>query len=405
MKVPYILSAVWLLAASIVFQFCTPKLQSIKPESVIEFADAPAHLKLNQVQVLGTHNSYAKPVDKQVMAYSSKILDPMMEKMFANMTPKLRDEYNEYHPNKVSMAEALAYDHPPLADQLNAGLRSLEIDVFYDPIGGRFKKPASYEYMKKQGATNLQPFDTLGLEYPGFKVLHIADVDFRTHCTTLEGCLSELKTWSNQHPRHIPIFILLEIKQQGLKIFPNSTEVMPYDSAAMNQLDAEIVRALGRDKIIAPDDVRGKYKTLEEAVLAQNYPTLEASRGKFVFLMLPAIDESMAQMYWAGRPSLEGRMMFVRSTPGTPRSAFLLLDNAIVQQGEIQQRVREGYLVRTRSDIETYEAKMNDYTRANAAFNMPRPKGLFHECNCGKYCRCYSRVRTAIGCVAIHNFC
>jgi hypothetical protein len=90
--------------------------------------------------------------------------------------------------------------------------------------------------------------------------------------------------------------------------------------------------------------------------------------GKFIFLMLPAIDESMAKMYWSGRHSLEGRMMFVRSTPGTPRSAFLLLDNAIVRQEEIKQRVKQGYIVRTRSDIETYEAKVNDYTRAKAAF-------------------------------------
>ena len=61
--------------------------------------------------------------------------------------------------------------------------------------------------------------------------------------------------------------------------------------------------------------------------------------------------------------------MFVRSTPGQPRSAFLLMDNAIVRQKEIQAWVKAGYLVRTRSDIETYEAKVNDMTRANAAFS------------------------------------
>jgi len=44
------------------------------------------------------------------------------------------------------------------------------------------------------------------------------------------------------------------------------------------------------------------------------------------------------------------------------------LDNALVRQKEIAQYVREGYLVRTRSDIETFEAKMNDMTRAEAAF-------------------------------------
>ncbi len=169
-------------------------------------------------------------------------------------------------------------------------------------------------------------------------------------------------------PLYTPLYILLEIKQQGFPIFPEPTEVLPFDSTAFERLDAEIVEVLGREKLITPDDVRGEYATLGEAVLAQNWPRLDESRGKFIFLMLPAIDEAAAALYWEGRPSLEGRVMFVRSTPGVPRAAFLLLDNAVVRQDEIQQYVRQGYLVRTRSDIETYEAKINDYSRAEAAF-------------------------------------
>ena len=330
--------------------------------------DEQSSLKLNQIQVLGTHNSYAQPIDSNVMNYASKFIDPMIEKMIAEMDEKRLAEYQEYHPNKVSMKEGLSYDHPPLSEQLDAGIRSLEIDVFFDSTGNRFTKPAAYEVMKSQGVTDLLHHDTTGLGKPGFKVLHVADFDFRSHCSTLEDCLNELKNWSDAHPEHIPIFILLEIKQQGLPIFPNPTEVLPYNEAAMDALDDIIVKELGREKLITPDDIRADFETLEQAVLAQNYPSLEDSRGKFVFLMLPAIDEEMASLYWKDRPSLEGRAMFVRSTPGTPRSAFLLLDNSIVRQDEIQKYVKDGYLVRTRSDIETYEAKVNDYTRAKSAF-------------------------------------
>ncbi len=39
-----------------------------------------------------------------------------------------------------------------------------------------------------------------------------------------------------------------------------------------------------------------------------------------------------------------------------------------VRQEDIRKYVEQGYLVRTRSDIETYEAKVNDTTRANTAF-------------------------------------
>jgi hypothetical protein len=61
--------------------------------------------------------------------------------------------------------------------------------------------------------------------------------------------------------------------------------------------------------------------------------------------------------------------MFLQSLPTDDFAAFLLMDNAIMRQEEIKKYVSDGYLVRTRSDIDTYEAKINDYTRAEAAFS------------------------------------
>lgn len=333
-------------------------------EATGQFSD----LKLNQIQVLGTHNSYVQPIDSNVMNYVSNLIEAKLEERRAKMSEEELAKSKEFHPNEVSMREALSYSHPPLSEQLDAGMRSLELDVFFDSTGGRFSRPAAYDVMAEQGITNLLPHDTAGLGQPGFKVLHVADFDFRSHCPTFQGCLQELRNWSDANPDHVPVFILLEIKQSGFSMFPNSTEVLTYTAAAMDALDAELVNELGRDKLITPDDIRGDFETLEEAVLAHNYPRVEDSRGKFVFLMLPTSNEEMASPYWQDRPSLEGRMMFVRSTPGTPRSAFLLLDNSKARQEEIKERVQQGYLVRTRADIETYEAKVNDHTRADAAF-------------------------------------
>ena len=62
------------------------------------------------------------------------------------------------------------------------------------------------------------------------------------------------------------------------------------------------------------------------------------------------------------------REMFLQSQPGKPHSAFLLLDNAIIRKDEIMEHVKKGYLVRSRTDIDTYEAKVNDKTRSVAAF-------------------------------------
>jgi hypothetical protein len=37
------------------------------------------------------------------------------------------ESFKENHPNGFNMAEALNYEHPPFDEQLDAGIRSLEI--------------------------------------------------------------------------------------------------------------------------------------------------------------------------------------------------------------------------------------------------------------------------------------
>ncbi len=336
-----------------------------------EFNGYPNDLKINQIQVLGTHNSYAKPVDPKVLKMATSIMEKYKGSFFDNMSPEEKAKFQEYHPNGLNFAEALNYNHPDFNEQLNAGMRNIEIDVYYDPTGNRFNKPASYEILKKRGITDLAPFSTEDLDKPGFKVMHIADLDFRTHYTTFKKALQALKDWSDKNPDHVPVFIQVEAKDSGLPIFPNAAEVLKFDQKAFDDLDQEVLSVLGRDKIIAPDDVKGRYKTLNEAVLNHNWPTVDDSKGKFVFILLSSSAgiSNNESPYLSGHPSLKGRMMFIESAPGKDYSAFVLYDNAIVRQNEIQKLVKEGYLVRTRSDIETYEAKVNDRTREKAAFS------------------------------------
>jgi hypothetical protein len=336
-----------------------------------EFSGYPKDLKINQIQVLGTHNSYAKPVDPKVLKMAGSIMEKFKGSFFDKMSAEEKAKFQEYHPNGLDFAEGLNYNHPDFNEQLNSGMRNIEIDVYYDPTGNRFNKPASYEMLKKQGVTDLAPFSTEDLDKPGFKVMHIADLDFRTHYTTFKKALQALKDWSDKNPDHVPVFIQVEAKDSGLPIFPNPAEVLKFDQKAFDDLDQEVLSVLGRDKIIAPDDVKGKYKTLNEAVLHHNWPTVNDSKGKFVFILLPSSAgiSNNESPYLSGHPGLKGRMMFIESAPGKDYSAFILYDNAIVRQNEIQKLVKEGYLVRTRSDIETYEAKVNDRTREKAAFS------------------------------------
>lgn len=329
------------------------------------------NLKINEIQVLGTHNSYARPVDRKVLDFVSPILSSMMEKYMENTSAEQKAKFQEYHPNGMDFSEGLNYNHPDFTKQLNANLRSLEIDVYYDPDGGRFMKPATYELLRQQGIEELYPHNTEGLEKPGFKVLHMADIDFRSHYPTLESALNELNKWSEQNPRHSPIFIMLEAKDIGFPLFPNSTKVEPFTKEIYDELDEVILQYLGKDKLITPAMIQGDYTSLKEAILSHKWPMLRDSRGKFVFLLQPggAGTHKTDELPYLIKGSLKDRIMFMQSEPQDDFAAFILRDNAIVRQDEIIDLVQKGYLVRTRTDIETYEAKVNDYTRKYAAFS------------------------------------
>lgn len=327
------------------------------------------NLKINEIQVLGTHNSYEMPVDPHVLAIVDKAMKgASLHQIVSQMSEKDKALFLEEHPNPVTLSQALSYDHPSFEAQLDAGVRGPEIDVNPDPDGGQFLDPASYRLLRKQGVTDLLPVDTTDMEKPGFKVLHIPDIDFRSHCPTLKICLNQIKAWSDAHPKHIPLFIMIEAKSQAIPLFPGATTMPPFDAAAFDELDREFLEVMGRDKIITPDDVRGSYLTLREAVLAKNWPTLAEARGKVLFLLLTAHGKDGTEAYVDGHPSLKGRVAFLRSDQTDDYGAFVMYDNALVRQKDIQAAVKAGYLVRTRSDIETYEAKINDMTRANAAF-------------------------------------
>ena len=350
-------------------------------------------LKINQIQVLGTHNSYARPVDKELLALVSPLATHIYSNLAKQMSKEQLERFKEFHPNTVSFEEMLNYNHPPLTEQLDSGMRSLELDVYYDPQGGKFLNPEGYRLLREKGKVNLDYMETRGLAEPGFKVLHMADIDFRTYHPTFREALSTLKAWSAQNPKHVPLFIMVEAKDSGIPFLPHATSILPFDQSAFDQLDQDVFDIIGRENLIIPDDVRGNHATLNEAVRKGNWPKLADARGKFVFLLLPTTAGlgTYGGQYVKDAPNLEGKAMFANGSSTDSFGAFILMDNAKMRQEEIKQLVRDGFLVRTRSDIETYEAKVTDYSRAKAAFSsgaqvistdfmkLPNPYGTSYQ--------------------------
>ena len=297
------------------------------------YAQTDANLPINKYQVIGSHNSYKQAID------------PALFKIFQKK-------------DSVS-ASKIDYEHIPVTEQLDMGLRNLEIDVYSDEKGGKYAHPKGMDMVAGQKA-----FDPESkMKEPGFKILHIPDLDFRSHYLTLVECLKDLKRWSNTHAGHTPIFITLEVKgsvtQAGL---PNTEGISPKH---LDQLDQTLLGILGNDRIITPDIVRGKHATLEDAILHSSWPTLKQARGKFLFIL----DDSGAKkdMYIAGHPSLKGRTMFANAAPGTPEAGMLIRNDP--KSAEIKDLVRKGYIIRTRADADTREARLNDRSSFEAACN------------------------------------
>ena len=151
----------------------------------------------------------------------------------------------------------------------------------------------------------------------------IKNIDFRTNCLTLKDGLEQLATWSASHPAHNPIFITIEPKDDK-DDNPAITEPEMFTPKDFDELDDDFLKYLGRENIITPDDVRGNYTTLEDAVLHQNWPSLKATKGKFFFI-LDTRDRKMA-LYIARHPSLKGRVLFVNADAGTPEAAMMILN-------------------------------------------------------------------------------
>ena len=202
---------------------------------------------------------------------------------------------------------------------------------------------------------------------PGFKIIHISDFDFNSTNATFKGALQEIKKWSDAHPDHLPVFINVETKTDAtgdvIHQLHKLAKSAPFDSAAVDALDMEVKSVFGNDLngVITPDQVRGTYVSLEQAVLAGHWPTLREARGKVVFVIDAGGD--VRNVYRKGHPSYSGRAMFVYSDPGTPEAAFVICNDPFSDYARIQQCVKQGYIVRSRCDGETVQARKGDYTQ------------------------------------------
>jgi len=249
-------------------------------------------ININQIQFVGSHNSY-----KQAMPDG-----------FVKQLMKVNPE----------VMESLEYEHIPLADQLDLGIRKLELDVFY-----------------------LADEDK-------FLVGHVQQIDMNSNCATLRICLNQIIAWSKKNTTHAPIWISFNAKDDYIFGLPSPEN---FTLVAFNLMDSIIEEMLG-EKLIRPRDI-----------VDLQWPLLDEARGKFILIL----DEggSKRDMYYEG---WKQRPMFTNAPEGHPAAAIMIINDPVNQLDEIQRLVKAGYMVRTRADADTREARDNDTKRKVAAF-------------------------------------
>jgi hypothetical protein len=213
-------------------------------------------IRLNEIRVLASHNSYKKKPDPKVLRFLLRF----KKQLGASNDPIQLD-----------------YGHLPLSEQFdNYGVRGIEIDINYDPKGGLYSKRKLNLFIP----IIRQRVKDKGMKEPGFKVLHISDVDYETNYLTLKDVLIELKKWSENHPNHSPLFVNIEAKatnpgdeskflrKLGFK------KAIPFDSLAYEKLDQELFSVLSQTNILSPSNLKGNYSSIQKRIQNENWPFL-----------------------------------------------------------------------------------------------------------------------------------
>ncbi len=248
--------------------------------------------RLNEIQFVGSHNSYKQAT-----------------------SPVYRQALEASNPDA---ARAIDYEHLPLAQQLDLGIRKIELDVFNEPSSDVFP------------------------------VGHIQVIDMNSSCVGLRLCLDQIMAWSRGHPRHVPIWISFNLKDEKV---PGLPDPVPFDGPALDRLDIVLREAIG-NALIQPGSIG-----------PGNWPRVDAVRGRILLIL---DEQGPKQDLYAAK--WRERAMFVNVPADHPAAAVMILNEPVSDFDQIQAMVRQGFLVRTRADADTVEARSGDTTRRDAAF-------------------------------------
>ena len=313
-------------------------------------------MRLNEIQYIGTHNSYH--------------IDP-------DQTIDLLLLINRYQRGEKWASEklvpALAYSPPPLQVQLAMGLRMFELDLYSDPNGGKYASPGIFKSLRANKLPPAEVYDPQGrMNEPGFKVIHMPDIDVRSTCALFIDCLKQIKVWSDANPGHFPIQLQLEPKAKRTARSAVTSDYVPvvageFTSKDWSNLNEEVLSVFNRSDLITPDLVRGDAPTLRAAITENGWPILSELGGRIMIsLFHPG---KVTDSYVNESPNLEGALFFVNVDNGSELDTIEMHNKPQKKShlSKIRAAVASNFLVYTRADADTVEARINSTERRDKA--------------------------------------
>ena len=242
-------------------------------------------LKLNEIRYLATHNSYHRQAGPLQLAL-----------------------LNLFEPGE---AEKLRYSHLDFYSQLEIGVRSFELDI------------RRYRSGKIEN-------------------IHVPLVDNRGHSPVFRAALKEMKLWSDRNPGHVPVIVIMEVKDDWRFLDPG---LKRWDATGLFEVEGVIKEVVG-NRLISPADIKGDSASVREAVTGGVWPALGETRGSFIFLF----HQSDADYFNAEYLDNPDRVCFYMDEPDSPEASFILRNEP--ESEDIKSLIKQGFIIRTRADAD-----------------------------------------------------
>lgn len=251
-----------------------------------------------------------------------------------------KGSHNSYHLEPESPFDGShRYSHPPLDQQLALGVRQFELDL----------------HLTANGV---------------FQVFHLpGGVDSETTCLRFADCLQTIKRWSDANQEHLPLLVWLEPKDEDFDWADSRYQPI---AGHYGELEADILSVWPKERVLAPDEVRGGHATLPQAIESDGWPTLGALRGRIAFALLDGENHRLA--YTTKAPNLEGKLLFVAtSSASDPYAAFFKINDARSEKELIGGLVDRGFIITTNADSpgesdESNQARLDASLESGAQF-------------------------------------